>query len=164
MNSSDIDKLEAGRELDALVAEGMGLKVVAHDWPCGYDPECGYYGAAMTNETEGLYLERGPVTPRVDDGWPPKQWPDDLEPDKFFASVTPIPFYSTEISDAWQVVEKLDSEGWDWGIDADDVYFQKGDSDSPDFKCGTALSFGLAGIELAICRAALKAKLKGGDA
>ena len=93
-------ELRAGRELDALVEEKIfGRKIIAVDWPCGYDPECGCYEAALSlapEDTEhGWFTERGPVF---------QCWPDDPKNHRI---VEPVPFRSTDIAAAWQVVEKM---------------------------------------------------------
>lgn len=104
--------VDAGREMDALVAERvMGLTVVATDWPCGYDPECGHYEASHFLPAASWHDELGPVVATRPDGWPPRELvrhdpPFDIEP-THGAIVEPVPFYSADLADAWCVVEKL---------------------------------------------------------
>jgi len=85
------------RELDALVSEKvMGLHIYSHTWPCGYEPECGCYEAASIGASReyAWHNENGPVFIDQDcDGDIP--W------------LEPVPFYSTDIATAWQVVEKM---------------------------------------------------------
>lgn len=103
----DIREMEAGRELDALVAEKvMGLNVVSHDWSCGRDPECGYYEASCFPDDESLswYSEKGPVYTGEFSTWPPE---DQKTGNGRFAVVIHVPFYSTDISAAWEVIEKM---------------------------------------------------------
>lgn len=103
MTREEIMAMKPGRKLDALVAEKiMGLRVVAHDWPCGRDPEFGDYEAASFWEEE--MEERGPVYVPEDGSWPPKYL---LDVKAHYAYVEPVPFYSTDIAAAWQVVEKM---------------------------------------------------------
>lgn len=117
-------ELRAGRKLDALIgAKIMGLAVVDHDWPCGYEPSCGCYEAGLTKEVgedgcASWYKERGPVYVEHPENWPP-----DPEHDKY-AWPVPVPFYSTDIAASWQVVteihRRIDSS--DAGLPADANY------------------------------------------
>lgn len=114
--------MTTGRELDALVAEKvMGSEVVSHDWPCGPDPECGYYEAAGFIPEASWHSEKGPVLRRFQDrGWPPEKWRDS----ETTADVIPVPFYSTEISQAMAIWQKLRESG-EWcclQIDSDYSY------------------------------------------
>ena len=103
------------RDLDVLIAEKVfHLKVVARDWPCGYDPECGHYAASYFLPPVGhwwtgkdaVYIPEG-------DKWPPERTieidpeAEQVDPDERFAWVEPVPFYSTDIAAAWTVVEKV---------------------------------------------------------
>ena len=111
-----IENMLAGRELDALVSEQvMGISVVCYDWPCGCEPECGRYEAAIfVSEKDGKYTsncgwhdERGPVIiayPDLDHCWPPYRDAEVCE--ELIAHVKPVPRYSTDIAAAWQAVEK----------------------------------------------------------
>lgn len=105
----DVTMLEAGRELDALVAEKvMGLTILARDWPCGPDPECSTYVAAGTLqvgllEEAAFYPDRGPVTAD----------PGGLVSTLYGPTKCPVPFYSTDIAAAWQVVEHLRTIGYE---------------------------------------------------
>lgn len=92
--------MQAGRELDALVAEkAMGLNVTSHDWPCCREPECGCLEAALSLEHAArfgnLYNERGPVFVAEDNPFP-----------------NVVPLFSTDIAAAWTVVEKLKADGF----------------------------------------------------
>jgi hypothetical protein len=87
--------VDAGRELDALIAETvLGLNVVARDWPCGRDPDCGQYHPAGSLQ-EGLLEETATYTARdvvyaigrTALGW----------------SVRLVPYYSTDLAAAWEV-------------------------------------------------------------
>ncbi len=106
--------MKAGRELDAEISEKVfGLKVVSRDWPCGYDPECGVYGAThFMPPIGGWFDERGPIIASDEEGWPPQpSWEEDLgdsvPKDEVSAYVEPVPFYSINIADADKVIEKL---------------------------------------------------------
>lgn len=156
------EPMAAGRELDALVAEKvMGLTVVAHDWPCGYDPECGYYEASMFagfRDGDGSwYAERGPVHVRAGvDLWPPR--PSFHEPDRLIAHVDPVPAYSTDIAAAWAVVEQVEDTGNGW-------VFSLAHRVIPDCWVARFTPLAVTGlvseeadtVPLAICRAALAA-------
>ena len=101
--------MDAGRELDAEIHERvMGQKVVARDWPCGRDPECGYYSASMfLPPVGGWYSEPGPVSVAEGGRWPPARMRKPLVPGQKAADVEAVPFYSTELEAAWDVVEKI---------------------------------------------------------
>lgn len=109
------------RELDALVSERVfGKTVVAHDWPCGYDPECGDYEASMyqVGGDGGLYApsswheDFGPVVAATPGGWPPRVL--DPHAEVLVADVDPVPFYSTDVRAAWRVVDKMIVRGYVW--------------------------------------------------
>jgi hypothetical protein len=95
MTRDEILSMEAGRELDALVAEQvMGWKRETYSFNNWRD------GKVESMELSGL------------------MGPDGLR------EVDQFPFYSTDIAAAWEVVEKLEEEniarleltrlGWDW--------------------------------------------------
>ncbi len=107
----------SGRELDIAVAKVMGLDVVALDWPCSRDPECGDYEA----ETYRVH-PYGPWTHAVTmdavylsehGSWPPNE-----EGEAF---VEPVPFYST---DPARLVEMLE---WLTAHDCDIDVYQRAD-------------------------------------
>ncbi len=107
------ENIPAGRALDALVAERiMGLNIVARDWPCGQDPEGGYYRAAMCREwgtgPDGLWGERDIVFADDPDDWPPYEV---KGIDYKCAHVWPVPAYSTGIEAAWRIVETMAEQG-----------------------------------------------------
>ena len=124
----DIDKMEAGPEMDALVAELMG-----------------YICTGNTPEGKPLMYEDGSdVLIVIDDKWTPRC------PHRRF-----LP--STDISAAWPVVEKMQSNDWFF-----DVY------DTSSHELNVSFIYYTAGenvrgeaceksMPLAICRAALKA-------
>lgn len=92
------------RTLDAKIASDvMGLNVVALDWPCGYDMDDGSYVASMFRECSYLYPERGPVYVLNEGDWPPET----IDGAECPVAVFPVPNYSTEIADAWEVVEHI---------------------------------------------------------
>ena len=121
--------MKAGRNLDAEVAEKvMGLIVVSHDWPCGREPECGFYEAAhVIPPIGGWYNKKGPVVAVSADGWPPHKLEFENE-DRFesdvlnrlleeeYADVEPVPFYSITIVDAEKVIKRLNELGLDVGV------------------------------------------------
>jgi hypothetical protein len=98
--------LEAGRDLDALIAERvMGLPVVARDWPCGW-LDTRYQAASFPDHLSPDETDRGPVYTDAHSIWPPRT-NDDLDGWGRYVSVQPVPFYSTDIAAAWGVVEYL---------------------------------------------------------
>ena len=137
----NIDEMEAGRELDALIAE----KVMGLDWIYNVEwmhQQGRYIGkfrvefypvVVASGEYAGTYLER----------------------------------YSTDITAAWQVVEKLEQSGKDWGVckvpqrNIYKVAF-RWNIGSPDTTWGwEGNAEGYANtVRLAICRAALKAVME----
>lgn len=93
---TEIDALEAGRELDALVAEKvMGWQVIETD-------DC--------NGIDNYWLSK--------DGQHVWLLPHDFE--------AALPSYSTDIAAAWAVVEKMVADGWDWKASPDGWAFTKG--------------------------------------
>ena len=93
------------RELDVQIAKRlMGLNVVALDWPCGRECECGDYIAAAYREQadDTHYIDRGPVYAATGDDWPPRFCQLGGRP-VWMATVQPVPFYSSDIAQAWQV-------------------------------------------------------------
>ena len=142
----NVDKMEAGRELDALVAE----KVMGWKWPDDRCPICGWKYEVSVDK--GCVPDNCSLRPA----------PEIRECDKYGA-------YSTDIAAAWKVVEKLVNSGWCVGLLFDDnghwalatdgtqnVPLGDGPEDiattffiEKELWCDTA--------PLAICRAALKA-------
>lgn len=105
--------LPAGRELDAMIAERiMGLNVVARNWPCGWAE--GFYQAQhWPQRGHEWFRETGPVYAEVQTIWPPQvdpRHPDD--PWGPYTDVQPVPFYSTDITAAWQVLTHLQEQGY----------------------------------------------------
>jgi len=102
-----VKQREDNVRLDVLIARHViGLRVVALDWPCGYEPECGCYEADMHKEADtdigrcSWFTERGPVYSPENAVWPPRQ-------EDGYAEVKPVPFYSTDVGEAWAVVAQL---------------------------------------------------------
>jgi len=99
---------QAKRELDAAVARGIGLNVVASDWPCGYPPDSSEYEASFLRYDPewGIadYYDTPDYVYAVEGG----RWsPETMDDGAVWATVLPVPHYSTKIADAWQVVEKM---------------------------------------------------------
>ena len=101
----EVDKLEVGRELDALIAEKvMGLDVLG--WASGvcYGGD-GWYIQDAEPKTHPAFLEHC----FCDIGDYGDSWPVALGHDVGCLGV--VRFYSTEIAAAWEVVEKLRGMG-----------------------------------------------------
>ena len=104
------------RELDREVAEKvMGTPVLHPAWPCGTLPDDCDLDAAWfaTDKETGEWL--APLRPEPDIA----TWYKQLHPvrggyrdDGSLYRYEPIPFFSTSIAAAFQVVEKMRSEGW----------------------------------------------------
>jgi hypothetical protein len=119
------EKMEAGRELDALIAEKvMGLNVVDKQWPCFYWADSGEFDAHWRKDPatkpQQEDVEFGPVylldIPAAEGSWPPRQAKDGYElrfyGDSIFCNyLKPVPFYSTNFKTAWEILEKLRSLG-----------------------------------------------------
>lgn len=88
--------------------------MVAEDWPCGYDPECGTYEAAMwaSGKDASWFTQRGPVYVPKEGWWPPRVEAVLGGETEWIAWVRPVPFYSSLIELAWDVVEHLRQQGW----------------------------------------------------
>lgn len=157
--------MEASREKDAEVASKVfGLRVVALDWPCGYEPDgCDYEAEHFPDEMLSSYTERGPVYVPEHGIWPPVASP--TGKDGRFCAVKPVPFYSTSWSDAALVLDELakthhwrllspflPGEPWFAGLTPHGCTGWNG---RPDVEAS-----GKTGPE-AICKAALAAKLLG---
>lgn len=145
----DVDLMEAGRELDALVAE----RVIGAKWYAFTDP--GDTGTSrilrLDSDARGS-LRRGLIVPAQMD-----------EPIDSFYGYDGLPRYSTDIGAAWEVAEKMVSDGH--------VFIVKGDGlRTGDFSprwtvlCDNLPRTDADSAPLAICRAALKAQLKERDA
>ena len=154
--------MKPSRKLDALVHERvMGGHVVAYDWPCGYDPECGHYEADLragpdpaTGAEDSWHPDRGPIHAPIPGGWPPNE--------AGIALVEPVPFYSSEWEAVEDVVLRVIEEGGDWCITSSP-------SQEPRSMWVAGAHFGTRcdrrsfiacaeTFELAVCLAALKAK------
>jgi hypothetical protein len=134
--SEETKQLEAGCDLDALVAEKLGKKVVSKDWNCDIDPESGhitplpYIDPDFEEGYDGITHLRHPVYLRdfrevvtFEDGsmgymwgngkkqviWPPQV----NKRDKFNKSrpecyyLAPVEHYTQDVAAAWQVVEYI---------------------------------------------------------
>ncbi|WP_156896843.1 hypothetical protein [Desulfovirgula thermocuniculi] len=116
----------ANRELDTLVVERvLGLEVVARDWPCGPEPECGLWRASPEREPVApWYHTPSPVIRLPDD-----RWVDESEDPLFRgvmanyaeeldAWIVPVPFYSVDPGLAAALVEYLRAAGYEIRIEA----------------------------------------------
>jgi len=143
MTEQEIDQMEAGREMDCLVAE----RVLG--WHRIQAPQFDYDGP-LPEQGEVLVSPR--MLPQIESGeykWPPKG----VIPLGFFVTAR----YSADIAAAWQVVQKMMDEGWLVGISNDQDYVGEL---APAWHVCIAASWGIAkSAPLAICRAALKSSL-----
>ncbi|WP_027719081.1 hypothetical protein [Desulfovirgula thermocuniculi] len=116
----------ANRELDVLVAERvLGLEVVARDWPCGPEPECGLWRASPEREPAAPWYHTPSPVVRL----PEDRWIDESE-DPLLRGVTanyaeeldfwfvPVPFYSSDYGLAAALVEHLRAAGCGIRIEA----------------------------------------------
>lgn len=90
-------ELKPGRELDARVAEAIGLQIYDHAWPQGYEPECGTLEAALSKEKADIFpwhSRIGPVYNKY-----PKDGGEVLP--------HPVPNFSTSLSATM-------GEPWEW--------------------------------------------------
>ena len=138
---TDIDTLEPGPALDALVAEKvMGLRLdgdfpIQQDEAGGWDP---------IDEEDGAGHQRRPCYRTCGDHpMPPYQY----EHGSTCRRV--VPEYSTDIAAAWEVVEKLRPTGPKLSIHAARLGY--------DVEYGPGWFVSAPTAPLAICRAALKA-------
>lgn len=155
-----MSKLEAGRSLDALVAE----KVM------GWCQEC---FRLSERRIRGEVEDTGPLMSMGSE--------DDLLPDgnrmwycvahkRPLRHASTAPHYSTSIEAAWEVVEKLSADGWRFTLCGYDgctgVTFERGDDNGPNWE-GCDIGYNATGDEFVrgslntmphnICRAALAA-------
>lgn len=147
MNAGEIIKMPAGREMDALVAEFIFYWI----WiPSPLNTEQKIIVPTDKSKSDI-------IIPDSSAWW----WGEDIR--------ALVPYYSTDIAAAWQVVEKMSRPDWAWIIES----FNLANEDKPRwFACfwgdidGELCSDASAEADtapLAICRAALLAILKEGD-
>ncbi len=160
MTKEEILAMEAGRELDKMVAELL-FSYRVEDRYGYYDPESGYF---CETQSSPLIGERGERQPCIL-----------VETKEFRGGVlelwNELPCYSTDISPAWQVVEKMLSEGWYWfaygrkelGIELNGCQFAKEPfiKDNIDYLVDKIVD-GKFQMPEAICKAALLTNLEGG--
>lgn len=104
--NTDIDKLDAGRELDAAVWAALGYEVKLRD--CWYEQDCEEWLA-----NDGFHKYRH----RTDDVQHPCYFVEPNPDDPEFTSDgywEVVPFVSTEIAAAWTVVEKMIADDRHW--------------------------------------------------
>ena len=134
--------MEAGREMDALVAEKvMGCSVMREN-----------YHRTLGDGGKWEWLRCGCIGG-------PHNYRDDTARDGMLV------YYSTDISAAWEVVEKMGALGWKFGMVQDGTLWDV-NTYNPDVRpscafCGHtpsgAINASAPTVPLAICRAALKA-------
>lgn len=152
--SIDYDTLPAGRELDALVAE----RVMGWEWlerrMDVHDPSTARKALFPPSDSEWIrinYNERdwsaaSSATPRFHD------WDEAALRSKGGAAELCLPYYSSDIAAAWQVVEKMAEKG-------DLIFLQTHRGDDEQYAATFVEPFTAYAptVPLAVCRAALKA-------
>ncbi len=136
MTLEEIDKMPAGRELDALIAKHV----------FGFKPYKSRNPFDITDRTEYMMVEMGSS--------------------KGLTDVEELKEYSTNLSDAWLVVEKLLSSGWEISLMKKPrvchgnwhVTFSSLDQKINE-QVGDCFS-DAASVSLTICRSALKTHFK----
>jgi Phage ABA sandwich domain len=134
MNAEDIDKLEVGRDLDALIAE----KVMGWKW-------CASPNTFKPGRPWRRWLAEPYRNMPVWDGVT------EMPIDGLFDEESNVLYYSTDIAAAWEVVEKMKQRGFGFWVAGDECWFQH------PFAPLNRTSATSTSIPLAICRAALKA-------
>jgi len=125
MTTIDVRKVKAGQAVDLACAEAMGIKVVHHSWPCGFRPDgCRMEAAAFVNdayepEHSYWYDRRCPVYASTDWGWPPTRMEKWSAKFPLCATVEPVLEYSTDIGNAWKLVEAMSERNWLVQIECD---------------------------------------------
>jgi hypothetical protein len=144
---SAVDQMDAGREMDAVIAEKVfAWRWIAHAW--------------KDNPT---YRFIAPPTVEIGDRYSLASGLEPLYAD--WDRVAKLPKYSTDIADAWQIVEKLRLIGWNyiqidcdedlWGADFAKLAFTEHGAN----QVAKAHSTARESAPLAIGRAALKAMI-----
>jgi len=125
LTNEQIDKMGAGREMDAIIAEKvMGFEMSNLSLPAY--PKI-HLADGITGEIDPYYSKD-------------------------------CPYYSTDIADAWGVVEKLGKSGFDVNIEwKGETRVYSGTSEVAVIKGIYCVGHGVGTAPLAICRAALKA-------
>lgn len=154
MTDSEIDALSAGRELDAKIAEHvMGLEIAHRAWPCHYAPDCGAYEAVLSERDTDFNAKPDVIYWRHH---PSENMPDEDKND-LGLWCEPVPHYSTDIADAWRIVEHLTlNKHWI------DISYNGSDSNvhierhNKIWNMIVEVDYDDTPMPLAICRAALK--------
>jgi len=111
MTKEEILKMQSGREMDALVAEKVMKFYVEWHW-CKQDPECGDWYPVEYKSKEQIEKER------KNNWYKPEKHPclrfEDPQTHEFRAWEV-VDFYSTSISAAWEVWEKIKEDKKLWG-------------------------------------------------
>ncbi|WP_169719375.1 hypothetical protein [Desulfovirgula thermocuniculi] len=116
----------ANRELDTLVVERvLGMEVVARDWPCGPEPECGLWRASPEREpTAPWYHTPSPVIRLSEDRWidesedPLLRGVEANYAEELDSWIVPVPLYSIDLGLAAALVEYLRARGCGIRIEA----------------------------------------------
>ena len=147
-----IDNMEAGRELDAIVAEKVMGWHYDSAWDCLIPPEQRAKPNEMWTEWEA-----------DDDGLVRKPINENYVTGIVYTGDTQkivLPYYSTDIADAWKVVERLDYKSHTnfslYTIGANWFCFFKEENVKMDYSWVNEYEARADTAPLAICRAALK--------
>lgn len=95
---------------EALAKHLFKLRVVARDWPCGREPECGCWEASHCLPPMGSWYDTPDIVYLAAGEWPPQpiEPPPGLEPEnEVYALVAPVPFYSSTWEGMAMVVDAM---------------------------------------------------------
>ena len=161
--------MEAGRELDALVAEKvMGLQVLGLANANNYDGDWIVFGDAIPegDNNEPVFLRDAEIPCQSCVSWDewnkerPEMPEEKLANGHYSSCLEVVPFYSELIGAAWQVVEKLFADGFEVRVNLNhDDYFKNECIISKEYwkEEDDIVVNRVETIPLAICLAALKA-------
>lgn len=92
-----------GRELDKQVAIALGLVIEHESWPCYHSPDCGEYEAALSDDGDPVPFDgRRDIIYRERE---PEFYPGGYGTHELGFWCKPVPFFSTDIAEAWELAE-----------------------------------------------------------